>query len=87
MSDLGAGPAVQGRNTLIEDAMNATTETKKTQGTPRTTPHRCFLDDDVADGHEHGERMDGLLRKDELAGTSASHAPPPDTRGGVQRAL
>lgn len=49
-------------------------------GAPRTTPHRSFLDDDVADGHEHGERMDGVLREDELVGTSSSHAPPPDTR-------
>lgn len=65
----------------MEDAMNAANEPEHPEGTPRTTPHRSYLDDDVADGHEHGERMDGLPREDELAGTSGSHAPPRDTRG------
>ena len=60
--------------------MNAASEPKTPNGTPRTTPHRSFLDHDVADGHEHGERMDGLPHEDELAGTSSSHSPPPNTR-------
>ena len=60
--------------------MNSANEPEDPKGTPRKTPHPSFLDDDVADGHEHGERMDGALREDELAGTSGSHAPPRDTR-------
>ena len=60
--------------------MNAANEPEHPEGMPRTTPHRSFLDDDVADGHEHGERMDGLPREDEFVGTSGSHAPPRDTR-------
>ena len=64
----------------MESAMNGSTEAEHAAGTPTTTPHRAFLDDDVADGHEHGERMDGVLREDELAGTSGSHARLRDTR-------
>ncbi len=85
-------------DTLMEDAMNGSNEAEHPKGTPRTTPHRSFLDDDVADGREHGERMDGVPREDELAGTSGSHArlrdkrqeepfgeiaPSADTEGGI----
>ena len=38
------------------------------------------LDDDVADGHEHGERADATPREDELLGTSGSHTATPDAR-------
>ena len=82
MSALGASPAVQIENMLMEDAMNAPNEPETPECTPRTTPHRSFLDaDDVAHGHEHGERMEGLPREDELTGASGSPAPPPDKRG------
>jgi hypothetical protein len=36
--------------------MNPANEPEDLEGAPGTTPHRSFLDDDVADGHEHGER-------------------------------
>ena len=86
-------------DTLMEDAMNRSNGTEHPKGTPRTTPHRSFLDDDVADGRQHGERMDGALREDELVGTSGSHArlrdkrpeepfgeiaPSADTEGGIE---
>ena len=43
-------------------------------------PRDPFLDEDVADGHEHGERTEEVPREDPLIGTSGSHTPPPDTR-------
>ena len=61
--------------------MIAANDSRHTKASPRTTPHRSFLDEDVADVHEHGERMEGALRDDELGGTSGSHSPSPDLRG------
>lgn len=47
---------------------------------PGPSCRRSFLDADVADGHEHGEREDAAPREDALVGTSGSHTPLPDTR-------
>jgi len=47
---------------------------------PRTPAHGAFLDDDVANGHEHGERADAAPREDALIGTAGTHSPAPDTR-------
>ncbi len=47
--------------------MNPANEPEGPEGTPRTTPHRSFLDDDVADGHEHGERTRGEEPSGEVA--------------------
>ena len=49
-------------------------------GVTKPEPHDLFLDEDVADGHEHGERTEEVRREDPLIGTSGSHTPPPDTR-------
>ena len=48
-------------------------------GVPTTTlAHDSFLDDDVVDAHEHGERA--APHVDTLIGTSGSHTPGPDLR-------
>lgn len=49
-------------------------------GVPRARPHGSFLDDAVADGHEHGEGADAAPREDSLIGTAGSHTPATDTR-------
>ena len=48
-------------------------------GVPRT-PQHGFLEDDVASGHEHGERSDAAPREDALIGSAGSHTPAPDSR-------
>jgi hypothetical protein len=47
---------------------------------PRTPPNGAFLDEDAADGHEHGERAEAVPRPDPLIGTAGTHTPRPDPR-------
>ena len=50
---------------------------------PRTRTRASFVDDAVADGHEHGERARRAApREESLIGTAASHTHATNTRAG-----